>query len=225
MFDTEGALDVYVFCFSEHERNNTDGILAMWRGYGSHGNGAALIFDAGVRLDTPDEPAIPFLMLPVKYGTHEQREKILDDILNRWSEIAHSVTLPDELLYVAAYSFFHALKIFALTTKHDGFREEKEWRLIYIPEIDSKKLLMPHLSYAIGVRGVEPKLKFNLKAVADRLKLAEQLKDTLVQIILGPTVSSHLSVLATKRMLEKINKPELCDRVVASSIPLRPKND
>jgi hypothetical protein len=44
-FDAEHALDTYVFCLSEHDPQNVDGLLSMWRGYGGHGNGAALVFN------------------------------------------------------------------------------------------------------------------------------------------------------------------------------------
>jgi hypothetical protein len=37
-FDEQHPLDVYVFCLSEHEKDDTDGRLSMWRGYGSDGN-------------------------------------------------------------------------------------------------------------------------------------------------------------------------------------------
>ena len=38
-FDQKQALDVYVFCLSQHERENEDGRLSMWRGYGGQGKG------------------------------------------------------------------------------------------------------------------------------------------------------------------------------------------
>src|ERR1700704_1456843 len=85
--DAETALDTYVFCLSEHDYNNVDGLLSMWREYGSKGK-------------------------------------------------------------------------FALTTKHRGFSEEREWRAIYVPERDPLGYLRGHLDYAVGSRGVEPKLKF-----------------------------------------------------------------
>jgi hypothetical protein len=34
-FDLEHAFDTNVFCLSEHEPTNTDGLLSMWRGYGA----------------------------------------------------------------------------------------------------------------------------------------------------------------------------------------------
>jgi hypothetical protein len=44
-FDADEVFDTYVFCLSEHEQSNTDGLLSMWRGYGHHGDGVALVFD------------------------------------------------------------------------------------------------------------------------------------------------------------------------------------
>lgn len=42
---TEAALDTYVFCLCEHDLNDTNGLLSMWREYGRKGNGAALVFN------------------------------------------------------------------------------------------------------------------------------------------------------------------------------------
>lgn len=41
-FANEHALDLYVFCLSEHSKEDRDGLLSMWRGYGGNGNGSAL---------------------------------------------------------------------------------------------------------------------------------------------------------------------------------------
>jgi len=46
-FDQEHAFDTYVFCLSEHNASNTDGLLSMWRAYGGHGSGAALVSNTG----------------------------------------------------------------------------------------------------------------------------------------------------------------------------------
>jgi hypothetical protein len=43
-FDMNDAFDTYIFCLSEHDRSHTDGLLSMWRGYGQHGSGVALVF-------------------------------------------------------------------------------------------------------------------------------------------------------------------------------------
>jgi hypothetical protein len=47
-FDMLHALDVYVLCMAEQSMENPDGSLSMWRGYGAHGTGAALLVDTEV---------------------------------------------------------------------------------------------------------------------------------------------------------------------------------
>jgi hypothetical protein len=220
MLDMEGALDIYVFCFCEHDRNNDDGILSMWRGYGGHGNGVALVLDTA---SIPDPPAAPLYISPVQYGSRKTRVQWMNDILKQWADILKDSEIPDDLLYISAHQFFIVLKLLALTTKHDGFKEEREWRIIYQPENDPQQHLGPALSYHIGDRGVEPKLKYRIGALPRFSPSALSLSNLLVRIILGPTVSHHLSILATKRMLDRIGKPEFQDRVAASSIPLRPR--
>jgi hypothetical protein len=43
-FDEKHLLDTYVFCLSEHDPGNNDGMLTMWRGYGGNGRGAPRSF-------------------------------------------------------------------------------------------------------------------------------------------------------------------------------------
>ena len=42
------------------------------------------------------------------------------------------------------------------------FLEENEWRIIYLPERDTRKDAFK-LDYVVGKRGVEPKLRFQIK--------------------------------------------------------------
>jgi hypothetical protein len=49
--------------------------------------------------------------------------------------------------------------------QHQGFKEESEWRLVYMRDRDKDKALDRMLSYWIGPRGVEPKLKFNIEHI------------------------------------------------------------
>jgi hypothetical protein len=49
-FDQEHAFDTYVFCLSQHNPKNTNGLLSMWRAYGGQGNGAALVFNRNLSI-------------------------------------------------------------------------------------------------------------------------------------------------------------------------------
>ena len=220
-FDNQDAFDTYVFCLSEHEKANTDGVLSMWRGYGQHGNGVALVFDTGSLTWVPTSPLI---VSKVSYASDEDRISELNALLHHWAEIVSSVSLPYNKLYVAAYVAFAAIKTFALTAKHKGFAEEAEWRVIYYPERDRVGLLKRFLGYHVGERGVEPKLKYPVGHIAGVSGPDLVLERIVERIILGPTVSSPLAKRSVERMLESIGKSEFAKKLHTSGIPLRPSS-
>lgn len=154
---TEAALDTYVFCLSEHFHGDTDGRLSMWREYGSKGNGAALIINTQ---KVNYQPHSPLIIAKVAYKTNQQRGQILRTELANWARLTQTANLPNDQLYLAAYAAFGFVKSLALVTKHMGFSEENEWRVVYVPERDPLGYLKPCLDYFVGPRGVEPKLKY-----------------------------------------------------------------
>ena len=132
-FSQQDAFDTYVFCLSEHQRDNTDGILSMWRGYGQHGEGVALVFDTAALTLVPTSPLI---IARVSYASDHERSSQLAKLLAQWASLAAQANLPDDKLFIGAGAAFGAIKNYALTTKHTGFLEEAEWRVIYYPERD-----------------------------------------------------------------------------------------
>jgi Protein of unknown function (DUF2971) len=103
-FDKEHAFDTYVFCLSEHDPTNTDGLLSMWRGYGGQGSGAALVFNT--RFVTEDNPASPLILTRVHYASADKRIEWLSNKLLQWCEILKNAAIPDDKLHIAAYLFF-----------------------------------------------------------------------------------------------------------------------
>jgi len=79
--------------------------------------------------------------------------------LKDWAEITAASKLPDNRLYIAAHAALSFMTSLALTTKHKGFEEEAEWRVVYMTERDPLNYFKACKSYYVGPRGVEPKLK------------------------------------------------------------------
>ena len=117
-FDEHQAFDTYIFCLTEHKPENNDGRLSMWRGYGQHGNGAALVFDAS---KVTIVPTSPLLFAKVSYVSNEKRISQVQSFLNAWSELTEHLALPTDKLYLASHVAFSLVKAHALTTKHAGF--------------------------------------------------------------------------------------------------------
>lgn len=217
-FEQNHLLDTYVFCLSEHDPENKDGLLSMWRAYGANGNGAALVFDTS-KLGVVENS--PLILARVKYGSTDERLEWFGKIASTFAKILDENPIPDDKIWITGARIFERIKFFALFSKHDGFEEEKEWRIVYMSERDTDGKLKPMQHYLNGPRGVEPKLRFKVAPIEGLTAPDLSFDKILSAIILGPSISSPLAVRSVKRMLDLIGKPELKNRLVASSIPLR----
>ena len=216
-FDSESAFDVYVFSCSEHDDQiGDDGLLSMWRGYGGDGNGVAIVFDLQPLL-APDSP---LLVHQVQYLSYEESEAWMDRKLQTFAEALRRAGGPVDSMQAAAASLFERIKLFALFTKHRGFHEEREWRLVYLRERDRQGLLTQQLHYAIGPRGIEPRLRFSTNALGAPGGQGPTLQQMVRRIILGPVLATPLALRSVARMLE-IYQPAWAGRVKRSSTPYR----
>lgn len=127
-YDRRAAdLDAYIFCMSTGDQNrqpNPQDMLSQWRAYGADGRGACIELKAADfgRL----AKILPGLRInPVIYDPTVQ-SLLIDDILTRGDGLsAHSPTAVEAT--VAALVFVTPLM------KAEGFSEEREWRLIFMP--------------------------------------------------------------------------------------------
>ena len=212
------AFDSYVFCFSEHKLDKPDGLLSMWRGYGGNGNGAAIVLDAA-KIE-PMEYS-PLIFRPVIYGSYNKRTAWFEKCASKLANILICQNIPDDKIYLTSAALFDRLKVFALLSKHDGFDEEDEWRLVYMADWDHDGRLKTMLDYSCENNSIQPKLKFKVTHIDGVTSQDLSLSKIMHSILLGPCGSSPLNTASVGRMLEKIGKPELKKLLVASSIPFR----
>jgi hypothetical protein len=214
-FNDEDALDTYVFCLSNCEDiNDTDGLLSMWRGYGADGSGAAIVFDTA-KFDVIEDNGL--IIAEVFYATQQERKDWIKNKLMEFVSLVSKNALDENELSAAVYYLFQRFKFFALFTKHKGFAEEREWRVIYDKERDTQKTFESMFSYAMTKNGIEPKFKFNVNH-----EESGAIEKYISKIILGPSYANSLSIASFKRMLASINKKSLQGKVFASTIPYRP---
>ncbi|KWH15133.1 DUF2971 domain-containing protein [Burkholderia multivorans] len=217
-FAREGAFDIYVGCFAQHQPGDRDGVLSMWRGYGSNGNGACIVFDT-VKLN--EVPESPLIISKVEYADRETRIRWIDQIIDAFCDLVKRGSWGDDDPKLSAWVLFERLLVFSLYTKHNGFCEEQEWRLTHLKHRDFQGLLLDMLGYHVGPRGVEPKLKFKVGPLKGATDTSTSI-DTLVHsIILGPTASADIHRISVQRMLKQIGREALVSRVFSSTIPFR----
>lgn len=213
-FDDQDAFDVYVFSCAEHDDEiGDDGLLSMWRGYGGDGNGVAIVFD----MDPLLAARSPLLVRQVQYLSYEASEAWMQRKLQGFAQALRSAGGPVEEMPAAAAALFERIKLFALFTKHRGFHEEREWRIVYLREQDREGVFTQQLHYAIGSRGIEPRLRFSTAVLGEQRPSLEQM---VRRIILGPVLATPLALRSVVRMLE-LYQPAWADRVTRSSTPYR----
>lgn len=216
----EHAFDTYVMSFSAHcAEADRDGSLSMWRGYGANGNGAALVVDVS---KLPYLGVSPFVLAKVFYGSGHERVQWIKEKLDLFATLlADGDAYPEASFPVAVGSLLERLVLFALFSKHDGFKEEREWRLVYIRDRDKNSVFVDMLSYAIGEQGVQPKMKFKTNMLERITNEPFSFRESLHSIILGPSISNELTVTSVIRMFASLNLLEVAGKVRASSTPYR----
>ena len=191
----------------------------MWRGYGAAGNGVAVIFDTS-KLQSIEH--YPLVVGRVHYASQQDRIDWIVVTLDALAAVITAFEKTRENFSLIAALWFERLKLFSLFTKHEGFREEREWRVVYLAERDPNRKLEPMFGYAITSKGAEPKMKLRMDDIPETVGDGRAIERITDRIILGPSLSSDLSLVSLQRMLQLSDRGVLAEKLVASSIPFRP---
>ncbi|WP_423065209.1 DUF2971 domain-containing protein [Devosia sp. CN2-171] len=218
-FEVNHLFDTYIFCLSEHDPADEDGLLSMWRGYGDGGKGVALVLDGSPMKEVPGSPLI---VDRVHYLSASERRAWFNAQANLFANVVLDKQVKGEELRYAVEALFGRLRLASLFSKHAGFHEEKEWRIAYLPERDHGGLLKKYRGYLVTNRGVEPKLKLKIAPIVGAVDNAVSLEALVQTILLGPSLQAPLLHQSVRRMLELKNRQDLAERVKASRIPFRP---
>lgn len=217
-YDRTQALDAYVLCLSEHDASNTDGVLAMWRGYGAYGTGAALLLNLA---SLPPFEDSALLLGQVVYASQEQRQSWMETRVSALAAEIDAYEKTDMNLEAAARTWFERLKVFAIFSKHPGFSEEREWRVVYMRERDQRDRLSDSLGYLVSDHGVEPKLKLPFSTLSQSADPKQMNLSLLAGLILGPSQSGLLAQASIRRMVSVLGHDNLAPNLWASTIPFR----
>lgn len=207
--------DSYIACLSEHlDEEDDHGRLSMWRAYGRRA-GVALIINPDVMF--LENPKLGIVASPVAYWTDQQVEAELDRVADRIRENEDFVfSLGRDWTKATIFALFRFL---VLCTKHPGFEEEREWRIIASPQM----MPSPITKQSIEAIGGHPQIvqKIQLRDIPEIGIAGIDLSTILSRIIVGPceypfAVAAALTEL-TARVFESSPRPT----IQVSQIPLR----
>lgn len=190
------------------------GRLSMWRAYGGNTN-VAFVLNNRAFLSPSD--ALPAYTSPVLYvdvdGFRSYFQSFVESLENNKEYLE---TLGAEPLLSSVFYAFHDT---ALSTKHPGFAEEREWRILYSPFLFGSDRLYSEVE---TVAGVPQKIfKLPLKDYPEEGLLGAEPLSLIDRIIIGPSQFPQSIFEAYASELENLGEPQPGKRIVISEIPIR----
>lgn len=205
----------YIASFSEHDdAEDAHGRLSMWRAYGRQ-TGVAIVMNNRPFI-TPSD-ALNAWTTPVAY--------IRDlEFINQVDAVAASLEANSSWLNVIPKAdFLNAVTLMlafaAVSIKHIGFQEEREWRVVYLPNLYASARLEEDHVVITGVP--QPIFKIPLVNYPEEDFTGAEPHELINRIIIGPTqfpVAVRSTFLA---LLYELGVPDPSSKVVCSGIPLR----
>jgi DUF2971 family protein len=203
------ARHTYITAVSEHsDFENNHGRLSMWRAFG--GREARVGIVVRIPQYSPAALALNLIFSPVAYlgepGAHAVLDQVIENIY------ANRQYLTQRGTDLVRTTVFTMLLAGVACLKHEGFREEQEWRVIHFPTLASSSLVEHSVETFNGVPQVIYKIPLendlDLGVILDRL-------------IIGPTQFAFPMTEAFVLALSAAGVQEPEKRIIASGIPIR----
>lgn len=216
----------YISCLSEHlPQEDTIGRLSMWRAYGNS-SGIALVINPQLTLKLEN----PFNMLPVTYSKEDFKIffinilKNIENIIKKTIKDKQPLSNTSEIDILLKFNLLFFIYNYVISLKHQGFWEEREWRIILSSPIPGIKMTISPNFIKRSIENIKgnPEViyKLNLKELSFINPKGESL---LEKIIIGPTANSEILVDSFSEILKNkgFDDEQIKNMITVSNIPLR----
>lgn len=216
---TDIRFSTYITSISEHdESEDQHGRLSMWRAFGGTDVRVAIVFKFPFSL--LHGKVFNLVVSPVAYLRKEQvKEQFLMVVKNIHDhrDFLKSVGREKIVNYV-----FNMLVAGVTCLKHEGFKEEREWRLIYAPNRWPSQLIERSTEVIKGIPQIVYKIPFDAKAPSAPDALSQlDLARLFDHLIIGPALYPFSMLEAFGTVLQNAGVSEPEKRIVLSDIPIR----
>jgi hypothetical protein len=212
----ESQSNTYITSISEHdEKEDVHGRLSMWRAFGGNTARVAFVFD--LPWYSAGAQALNLFFSPVAYFAEPEAHRVMKEVIkNVEANCALLRSLDPQQL---SGHVFNMLVFGAVCMKHEGFREEREWRAIYFPRITPSPLIQSETRVVAGVPQIIYKLPL-AESVAPILADLD-ISRMFYRLIIGPSPYPWVMYQAFVDALTSAGVPEANKQVFASGIPIR----
>lgn len=211
--------DTYIASISEHdEKEDMHGRLSMWRAYGGNSARVAIVFRVPWYTGAAKELSIS--LNPVAYlDQTELHNELATVISNVEKNVDFLKTIDRDELRGYIFTLF---MVGVTGLKHEGFREEREWRVLYSPKLNPSPLIESSLETIGGVPQTIHKLPLDKTISTSSAALAElDFAKIFDRLIIGPSPYPYAQYEAFVSALGKAGVENAEERVFVSGIPIR----
>ena len=208
--------DTYISCFSEHlNAEDNLGRLSMWRSYGKSTAVAVVMNNQAFFNETEEFSGL--YVSPVDYCDGDALSSRLEIIAKNISDNANYLKTLGRDHIIGTISQF--LKFTMICTKHVGFKEEREWRVLYCPKLESTTNVTCDVEVIDGI----PQKVYKIPLIDKSKKglVGFEIPKLIERIIIGPSRDPETIQKAFVDLLGGIDIPNPESKVFISEIPLR----
>lgn len=206
---------IYIGCLSEFDPDDHLGRLSMWRAYGSPGGSVALVMNN--EPFTAETDVLKAFSVPVLYLSDEEFLKRTDEVLDSLEKNIDSFqNLNAESLQDI---IFYWLIFLASSLKHCGFREEQEWRILYVPSLQKSPTIVESVECVRGIPQIVQKIP--LEDAPEKGLHGASIAKLIECLVIGPTEYPSVLASAFERALSNRGVADAMKRIRISDIPLR----
>jgi hypothetical protein len=213
--------ETFIVCLTEHDAaEDQDGRLSMWkyrRAHGGTGYDVAVVVNPTSFLSPTN--AIMSWSFPVLYG-EDAVALASQDITRRIRDAAATLALQSRD-QIRAHAFRMLIEV-TVSSKHAGFREEREWRIVHLPKLWPSDRIKPKRARPNG----EDEVIYELPLVNYEGEglVGASIPELLDRVIIGP-MDADRATKARRAICDVLERQvKLANggsKVVTSSIPIR----
>ena len=174
--------NTYITSISEHDdREDSHGRLSMWRAFGGTTARVALILNLPWFSGATE--ALNLAFSPVAYLQEQEAQSVMADVIRNVRANLDFLRSIERAIVVNVV--FNMLAGGVTCLKHEGFLEEREWRVIYWPQ----RSLSPLMESSIEVVGGIPQIVYKLPLDREKSDVLADLDLARLfdRLIIGPS--------------------------------------
>lgn len=208
------ASKTFIGCLSECSVDEKVGKLSMWRAYGSQKGGICFIFNSDPFLHEGNN--LGAVAFPVCYDDYLKSNTYFEECIKRLED--NVVQLSDLSVEERRNIILEGFLYRAIISKHSGFEEEREWRIVSHQNTESP-IITESIEVLNGVPQIVKKIPLKHDPKAGLLKA--DIPNLLHRVIIGPSEFPMVVYDALIHKLTALDVENVHDKVEMSEIPLR----